>query len=529
MPGESILIVDDVPAAQKFMRLMLTHEGYAVRTASQGEEALEMVGSYNPELVLADVHLPGMGGLELARRIKNDPRTKATKFVALTGITKPDEAAMRDAGCDGYIVRPTDAKTLASQVRRTLDRKPAPAPAPEPARDCVNQPIAPEVSSAEADELSSKFLSEGAERMQSLVDSLDAAFDPHEASKSLHSWAGTGGSLGYPQITKQARECEEMLRAVVFRRSDFRDAMNSLLWLFTELLGATSTPTPTSLPAQVVRSLRSKRIALVGFTTDRAEFLCDALEPVKALPRIYSASYGRRAEAISKCDLILVDVRHETMDSAWLNPATEIPEGTSLVLAGDSLDLANLPPDVQARYGECLVDTCRPEEVLLRLHLALLRGDRAAEAAANAAANANTAANANVAAAAAAPARAANTSAISAVIADDDKLILTVLGSTLKNYGMSCHQASNGEDALRLIREQKPRVAVLDVNMPGLDGFEVLSAIRKEDLPVVVLMLTARQREDDVLRGFQLGADDYMFKPFNPLELIARMKRLLKQ
>jgi DNA-binding response OmpR family regulator len=65
--------------------------------------------------------------------------------------------------------------------------------------------------------------------------------------------------------------------------------------------------------------------------------------------------------------------------------------------------------------------------------------------------------------------------------------------------------------------------------MPQSDGFEVLTAIRAEKLPTVVIMLSARQQEPDILRGFQLGADDYLIKPFNPLELVARVKRLLRQ
>jgi DNA-binding response OmpR family regulator len=63
--------------------------------------------------------------------------------------------------------------------------------------------------------------------------------------------------------------------------------------------------------------------------------------------------------------------------------------------------------------------------------------------------------------------------------------------------------------------------------MPGLDGYEVLTAVRGEGIPVRVLLLTARQQESDVIRGFALGADDYVVKPFSPMELVARMKRLL--
>ena len=78
-----------------------------------------------------------------------------------------------------------------------------------------------------------------------------------------------------------------------------------------------------------------------------------------------------------------------------------------------------------------------------------------------------------------------------------------------------------------MIRELRPQAAVLDVNMPGMDGFEVLAAIRQMALPLKVIMLTARQHERDILRGFELGADDYVVKPFNPMELAARLKRFL--
>ena len=93
---------------------------------------------------------------------------------------------------------------------------------------------------------------------------------------------------------------------------------------------------------------------------------------------------------------------------------------------------------------------------------------------------------------------------------------------------MTCLVVSNGEDAVRMIRDEQPRVAVLDVNMPGKDGFEVLEAIRAENLPVSVVLLTSRHQEQDVVRGFKLGADDYMTKPFNPVELVARLRRLLR-
>jgi len=113
------------------------------------------------------------------------------------------------------------------------------------------------------------------------------------------------------------------------------------------------------------------------------------------------------------------------------------------------------------------------------------------------------------------------------LIVDDDPIVLTLLRTTLPSYGLLCEAVDIGRDALRLIREEQPHAVVLDINMPGLDGYGVLSAIRAEKLPTLVILLSARQQEEDVLRGFQLGADDYLVKPFNPPELVARIKRLL--
>ena len=116
------------------------------------------------------------------------------------------------------------------------------------------------------------------------------------------------------------------------------------------------------------------------------------------------------------------------------------------------------------------------------------------------------------------------------LIADDDPTTLTLLQTTLQNYGMDCQVAEDGEQALQMIRSQPPDVTVLDIMMPNLDGFEVLSAIRNDKTlkNVRVVLLTALQQETDVVRGFSLGADDYVVKPFSPVELAARLQRLVR-
>ncbi len=116
------------------------------------------------------------------------------------------------------------------------------------------------------------------------------------------------------------------------------------------------------------------------------------------------------------------------------------------------------------------------------------------------------------------------------VVADDDFTVATLVASILRKHDIGCVIARHGREALQAVRDLKPEVLVLDINMPGIDGFEVLMSLKRDRAlcATAVVMLTARQREADVLRGFGLGADDYVVKPFGPMELVARVKRLLR-
>jgi DNA-binding response OmpR family regulator len=114
------------------------------------------------------------------------------------------------------------------------------------------------------------------------------------------------------------------------------------------------------------------------------------------------------------------------------------------------------------------------------------------------------------------------------LVADDDEDILLLVTTRLRRDGFEVIAARNGIDAVALVAEHKPRVAVLDVGMPGLDGIEVLEAIRSDEqlAHTRVLLLTAKAQESDVRRGFDSGADAYVKKPFSPAELSERVKAL---
>jgi DNA-binding response OmpR family regulator len=115
------------------------------------------------------------------------------------------------------------------------------------------------------------------------------------------------------------------------------------------------------------------------------------------------------------------------------------------------------------------------------------------------------------------------------LVADDDADILALVKFRLERAGYAVLAASDGEEALQLATEQSPDLAVLDVMMPKLDGYEVTSRLRQreETRDVPVILLTARVQEADVARGFEAGADDYVKKPFSPQELGARVQAIL--
>ena len=116
------------------------------------------------------------------------------------------------------------------------------------------------------------------------------------------------------------------------------------------------------------------------------------------------------------------------------------------------------------------------------------------------------------------------------LVADDDEDILQLLAFRLEHAGYEVVQAQNGKQALRLALELHPALAVLDVMMPGLDGYEVTRELRRHEVTSVmpVILLTARAQASDVSRGMAAGADDYVKKPFDARELKDRVERLLR-
>lgn len=115
------------------------------------------------------------------------------------------------------------------------------------------------------------------------------------------------------------------------------------------------------------------------------------------------------------------------------------------------------------------------------------------------------------------------------LVTEDDSRLLTQLDALLQKHGYSVDLADNGKDALYLIQEYPYDVAIIDIGLPQVDGFEVIRLARQQNVRCPILILTARDRWQEKVEGLDAGADDYLTKPFHNEELLARVKALIRR
>lgn len=516
MPGESVLIVDDAPVNLKLADILLRKEGFRVQTARDAAEALSALGDFQPDLMLVSAQLPGMDGLELARCVKSDPGTRHIVVVALTASSSPaDREQAEEAGCAGSIAKPLDPQRLGTQVRTYLERRPSTSAGGQAA---LLQAGWLALNDPELETLRRRFLEEAGQQARGMLERAASAIDFPGASALLQRWAAVAGALGYSGISRAARAAEGIPGPG--QAESGKVAGNC-----------------QQSPDGPLRTSRSRHRSAARFGGQ------DALRKTRGAGGLRTRRRGppvRRPEPRrgppqalrgGRLPGLWAGERLQPGDGAGTKGHNGLPlagpglaraAGQPLLLVGGRTDILALSQEALGRAGEFLIDGWQAEEALMRCCFALLR-------AAAAAAPPVTATSAPAAAAQSATVPPQRADRPEVLIADDDPIVRSLLRGTLENYGMECRMASTGPDALESIRQKLPDAAVLDINMPGMDGYLVLAAIREQGLRVPVLLLTARCHENDISRGFNLGADDYLVKPFNNVELIARLKRLLRR
>ena len=372
-PKKRVLVIDDNPVNLKITAHLIRKAGFLADTAETAEAALESLALSRPDLVVTDLQLPGMDGLALTRTIKENPGWRSIPVVLLTAAHSSDEEGNAlQAGCECSIAKPVDGEMFPGVIQSFLG-----SPPPENTRDA-------ELEGLPLEELRKEFLGGAAKECRAFLAQLNPNRmsapkpDPVSIRKALHRWAGVGGTLGFPAITRRARALEPQVAWSTTDAEELRRGLTQLLHEFTRP-APDSESQPQNLP-----------LAAPG-------------EPTPARPVI--------------------------------------------------------------------------------------------------------------------------------LVADDDPTMRAVLKLSLEQAGFDCRVADDGVLACAIARKSLPDAIVLDVNMPRLDGFQVLYCLRSmwTTRKIPVLLLTARTDQQGIRRGAELGAEGYMTKPFEVSDLLERVQRLIAE
>jgi CheY-like chemotaxis protein len=257
--------------------------------------------------------------------------------------------------------------------------------------------------------------------------------------------------------------------------------------------------------------LRGKRFALMGFETAEAQAIALTLAETSAFGHVIGGpSSVPRLNSFAPFDACIVNASAPAIGADRPSPvdlvaATSKPAiiiGTADELLKHYMGMVDLKRDFAIRPYQ-------PGELLLKAYRILKSVDNATETMLR-------------------PAR--NGTRRMAVLADDDAVTIVMISTILKHFDFDCQVAHDGAAAISMVRDKMPDVVLLDVSMPQMNGFEALTALRSDpatrEIPVV--MVTAHHNEAELVKGFSLGADDYVTKPFNSGELMARIDRVLR-
>jgi CheY-like chemotaxis protein len=262
-----------------------------------------------------------------------------------------------------------------------------------------------------------------------------------------------------------------------------------------------------SIMAEIVKKLAGNRCVLIGFDPTRAGQIAQVLDKAQTFSRVLKpAEIEATGEGVHRFDVVILNAGLGPEAFPWLGSGA-FDRTKPLLLIGSSESFSSWTPVVQEYTSDFLLAPCSSEEVCLRLYQLLSDNRQRSDS----------------------PRRAAPKGPPSILVADDDLTTVVLVKAAIEGNDMHCHVASDGREALEMARERHPDAIILDVNMPALDGYEVLASLKNDQKTssIPTILLTSYQQEINVLRGFSLGAADYIVKPFNPIEMVARLKRLL--
>jgi DNA-binding response OmpR family regulator len=488
MAGIQILVVEDDAMHAKLVRFLLEDAGHTVQVAESGENALEVLLSFRPELILMDLQLPGLDGFETTRRLRLNSLQAVTPIVVLSAYLDPSVLAMvREAGCIGSIPKPIDPASFARQVRDHI------------APNRKDEPGTPSDSGDLLFEVRNKFLAEGLEHCDRLLNNLKS--NPDGALRTihglLHGWAAAAGTLGFPEIWSQVSRISALLTSSNLDHDEVVKSIETARRRFWA--GTRHEP---DLPVELITGLMDVRVGLVNMSAEEINRIQFAAKRAN-IKAVFEQIDGDSVENEPGCGALIINECGRSTGLALRRPLPSVP--AVFIGSRSSLEaLCKLP----SRGYDFTIAPWETEEVLMRVYRLIGRPAfvRSTE-----------------------ESQLAQKRRPRILIADDDPDMVFLVSDALGQFGMDCDVARSGQQVLDLVHKQPPDALVLDVNMNDLSGFEILERLRQnlatKTLPVV--LLTARNQGRDIARGFGSGADDYVVKPFQASDLARRVQKAI--
>ena len=262
---------------------------------------------------------------------------------------------------------------------------------------------------------------------------------------------------------------------------------------------------------QIIRqALAGKRFGLMGFEALEAASIIAALQTVRCLGHVVGAAPNIPGlNSFSPFDACFVNASAHGVGQQP-GPLEMIARSRKpAVIIGTLEELVARFAAVADPNRDFVMRPCEPEELLLRAYRILRHVERAEVAIQSSARNGLR----------------------RVVLADDDATTIVLISTILKHFNFECEIAHNGAEAFEIARKKKPDLILLDVSMPQMNGFEALTALRNDSatMNTPILLVSTHHDEAEVVKGFSLGANDYITKPFNSGELMARINRVLRE
>ena len=265
-------------------------------------------------------------------------------------------------------------------------------------------------------------------------------------------------------------------------------------------------PSALNLPWEALVVFAESRFGFVGFEREEAREVAAILAEAGGLSRSFATDVEPVAPEIELCTAIIPNLVPGVAQSRWIEPQSLRALKPPLVVVG-SLDVLTNLAVIQSRASEVVIRPFSSDELAFRIWRCLTR------------------------AAAATGVRGDLSSKRRILVADDDQSIATLAMGLLRGRGFECHGARDGRTALELARTLLPELLILDVNMPLMNGLDVLKALREDPSTAAlkVLLFTGSDSPEQVMSGMQLGASGYIRKPFRPFDFLRRVREIVPE